>query len=212
MNRAVLVLGAGGHARVLIDTLQCLGISILGVLDAAVEKHGQSILGAQVLGGDNMLEDFSPYDVELVNGVGSVADTNARRDLFRRQKARGFRFATVVHPSAVVSPHARLLEGAQVMAGAVVQTGCRIGANVLINTGAFVDHDCAIGDHVHLAPGVTLSGEVEIGDGAHVGTGATIIQGRRIGDESLVAAGAVVVDHVAMRALVMGVPAREVKR
>ncbi|MNX97894.1 putative acetyltransferase EpsM [compost metagenome] len=212
MNREVLLLGAGGHARVIIDTLQCLGVSILGVLDAAVEMHGQSILGVPVLGGDDLLADFSPSSVELVNGLGSIANTTARRGLFHRQKSQGFRFSTVVHPSAVVSPQAQLLEGAQVMAGAVIQTGCRIGVNVLVNTGALVDHDCTIGDHVHLAPGVTLSGGVEIGDGVHVGTGATIIQGRHIGNESLVAAGAVVVDHVAMKTLVMGVPAREVMR
>jgi UDP-perosamine 4-acetyltransferase len=144
-----------------------------------------------------------------VNGLGSVESTAKRAALFQRFKGKGYRFATVVHPSAVVAGDVVLEEGVQVMAGAVIQPGTRVGENTIVNTGAIVDHDCALASHVHVAPGAVLSGGVSIGEGTHVGTGAKIIQGVRVGSHSLVAAGAVVVDPVGERARVFGVPARE---
>jgi UDP-perosamine 4-acetyltransferase len=193
----LLVIGAGGHGRVLIDALQLAGRSILGVVDPAFAAGSLAPSGLKVLGGDEALDRFSAGDVMMVNGVGSTR-TMVQRDLiYRRLSAKGFRFATVVHPSAVVSPSAKLAEGVQVMAGCVIQSGASIGANSIINTSASVDHDCKIGESVHIAPGVTLSGSVNVGDAAHIGTGAVVIQGVSIGRNSLVAAGAVVYRDVA---------------
>lgn len=211
MTVPLLILGAGGHARVLIEALLAGGEVIAGIVDIDPALQGKTLMGIPVLGGDEIVDDFPRGEIRLVNGIGSIRDTRRRRELFDRFAARGYLFATVVHPAAVVASDAVLEEGAQVMAGAVIQPGCRVGRNSIINTKSSADHDCLIGDHVHIAPGVTLSGDVQIGDHAHVGTGATVIQGVVIGADSLVAAGAVVVRNVTAGARVMGMPAKEVQ-
>jgi UDP-perosamine 4-acetyltransferase len=208
MTPSVIVVGAGGHARVLIDALQRSGHTILFATDVDVAKRGQSVLGITVAGGDEAIAAHVPGTVLLAIGVGSVGKDDTRRATFERFAREGHRFATVVHPNAVVAPDVTLLDGAQVMAGAVVQTGSCIGRNAIVNTGACVDHDCRVGDHAHIAPGATLSGGVEIGEGTLVGTGACVIQSIRIGSGSVVAAGAVVVRDVPEGACVMGIPAR----
>ncbi|WP_306534960.1 acetyltransferase [Geobacter sp.] len=208
MSLPVIILGAGGHAKVLIDTLLASSTVIAGIVDPALSMHGTEILGVPVLGGDDVVNEFPPSEVQLVNGLGSVGLPVKRQQLFDRFKGMGYNFATVVHPSAVLALDVVLGEGAHVMAGAVIQPGCRIGGNSIINTHASVDHDCIIGDNVHIAPGVTLSGGVTVGDGTHVGTGATMIHGVTIGEQCLVAAGAVVVSNVDRKTTVKGVPAK----
>lgn len=207
-EREILLLGAGGHARVLIEALRAAGVHPAGIIDANPATCGSSVMGVPVLGDDAELERRDPERYLLVNGVGSIRCTANRRRVFDYYKALAFRFEVVRHPSAVIASDAVLEEGAQVMAGAVLQPGCRVGCNSIVNTRTSLDHDCIVGAHVHLAPGVTLSGEVSVADGAHVGTGATVIQQIAIGAGALVAAGAVVVRDVPAGAKVRGVPAR----
>lgn len=211
MTRLVIVLGGGGHAKVLIDALQTCSIPVHGILDNDSTKHGSEILGVPVLGSDDHLKKWKVHDVVLVNALGSVNLPQARASLFERLQAQGYSFLSVVHPAAFVSAHAHLGEGAQVMAGAMVQTSVRVGNNCIVNTGARIDHDCVIGDHTHVAPGVTLSGDVIVGSHAHIGAGATIIQGIHVGKRCLVAAGAVVVQNLSDDTRVAGVPAKEIK-
>lgn len=212
MSDSVLILGAGGHAKVLVEALLADGAHIAGILDADPARVGDTVLGVPVIGVDGLAGEYPVETVRLVNGVGSIGVPNLRRAIFDRFSGRGFAFATVVHPSAVVASDAELGEGAQVMAGAVLQPGCRIGRNVIVNTRVSVDHDCTIGDHTHLAPGVTLSGGVTVEAGCHVGTGAVVIQGVTIGAGSVVGAGAVVTKDVAAGVTVVGVPAKVVVR
>lgn len=212
MSEPVLVIGAGGHAKVLVEALLAEGALMAGVVDADATLLGHSVLGVPVIGDDRVIEDFPCDAVRLVNGIGSIGVPVLRRTIFERFSGRGYRFAVVVHPSAVIASDVELPDGVQVMAGAVLQPGCRIGSNVIINTRASVDHDCTVGDHTHIAPGVTLSGGVTIGAGCHVGTGATVIQGVRIGDGSVIGAGAVVTKDVAAGMTVVGVPAKVVVR
>lgn len=210
MSLPVLILGAGGHAKVLIEALSASSVEILGVVDPDPALMGMPVLGVPVLGDDREVLKYSSGAVRLVNGLGSIGLPTRRQSLFEQLKAQGYIFATVVHPSAVVATDAQLGEGCQVMAGVVIQPGSQIGCNTIINTRASVDHDCIIGDHVHISPGVTLSGGVNIGAGSHIGTGATLIQGISIGRGCLVAAGAVVIKDIADGASVRGVPAREI--
>lgn len=211
MSGPVLLLGAGGHAKVLIEALRAAGVTIAGILEANHKLVGSTVSGISVLSEEKGLLDFPPAQIRLVNGVGSIRSTELRRKVFQRFHDLGYRFAVVVHPSAVVASDVVLEEGAQVMAGCVLQPGCRIGFDAIVNTRASLDHDCFIGPHAHIAPGVTLSGAVTVGEAAHVGTGATVIQGIEIGAASLVAAGSVVVRDVTAHTTVRGVPAKVVE-
>lgn len=202
----LIILGGGGHARVLMDLLRARGARVLGFTDP--DEAASKALGIARLGGDDVIDRYDPAAVRLVNGLGSTASTAKRRALYERWHARGYRFETAVHPAAVVAAGACLADGVQVMAGAVVQTGSRCGENTIINTRAAVDHDCRLGAHVHVAPGATLSGAVQVGEGAHIGTGASVIQGIAIGAGSVVGAGAVVLRDVPAGVTVAGVPAR----
>ncbi|MCC7015876.1 MAG: acetyltransferase [Rhodospirillales bacterium] len=209
--KPVIVLGAGGHAKVLIAALGRLNARILGATDADAAKRSENVLGVPVLGGDEALSHHDPAAVLLVNGLGTAGQTGARRAICERFAGLGFRFAAVVDPWALLSDPVEIGEGAQVLAGAVVQPGARLGANCIVNTRASVDHDCVIGAHAHIAPGATLSGGVRVGEGAHVGTGASVIHAVRVGAGSVVGAGAAVIADVPDGATVAGVPARIVK-
>jgi UDP-perosamine 4-acetyltransferase len=171
----LVMVGAGGHARVLIDALAGVGRTVLAALDD-----------------DAAIARYRPGDVELINGIGSVKTMALRHAIYERFRERGYRFACVIHLDAIVSESAVLGEGAQVLAGAVIGPGVTIDKNSIINTRASVDHDCRIGASVHIAPGATLCGYVRVGERTHIGTGAVVIQGITIGRGCLVAAGAVV--------------------
>jgi len=207
--RPLVLLGAGGHAKVLLSLVRAAGHAVLGVCDPALAREGvSSWRGVAVLGGDEALDRCSPDQVDLVNGIGQLVGGAAREKVFEAQVSRGFRFPALVHPSAWVDSSAVLDAGVQVMAGAVVQADARIGDNSIVNTGARVDHDCVIGPHVHLAPGATLCGTVHVGARGFVGAGATIIQGIRIGDGAVVGAGSAVVRDVSSGQRWLGNPAQ----
>jgi sugar O-acyltransferase (sialic acid O-acetyltransferase NeuD family) len=209
MRLPVLIIGGGGHTKVLIEALKLRSITILGIIDADSSKIGADVSGIRVIGDDSALSAHGPETLQLVNGIGSVHVPKIRINVFNKFKAKGFTFATVIHPSAVVASDVVLGEGVQIMAGAVIQPGSTIGMNTIVNTSGSVDHDCLIGSHVHLSPGVTLSGGVRIGDAVHLGTGATVIQGVTIGKNSLVGAGSVVINDIPSDTEVMGVPAKK---
>lgn len=209
MNAPVIVVGAGGHGRVVADTLRAAGMEIIGFTDSGRTLHTKRIDGHLVLGTDDVLADYDKSRITLANGIGSTGIPDLRRDVQLRLESAGWRFETIIHPRATVSPGARLTGSVQVMAGAVIQTGAAIGAGSIVNTGAVVDHDCVIGTYCHIAPGATLSGEVQLGDECHVGTGAAVIQGVRLGPRTLIGAGAVVVGNHPGASILAGVPARE---
>lgn len=211
MNKfTTIIVCGGGHAKVLLDTMRLLGHTVRGYVDRNETALSQK--GIAYLGTDDVVDAMDRANVMLVNGLGSVKSTTARMTIFERYRTLGFRFATIVHPSAIVARCCVLGEGAQVLAGAIVQPDCEIGENSILNTGCRIDHDCRIGPNTHIAPGATLSGTVFVGDGAHIGTGAVIIQGIRIGKSAVVGAGAAVTRDVRDNAVVVGVPAREISR
>lgn len=207
MTRLIL-LGAGGHARVLVDALSLTGRSVTGYVAPSAERTHPGLAALHHLGGDEALDGMRPDAVVLVNGIGSTGNIGPRRQAFERARALGFRFETVIHPHAVVAADVVLGEGAQIMAGVVLQPGVEIGANAIVNTGAVLDHDARIGDHVHVAPRACLAGAVVVEPLCHVGAGATVIQNIRIGAAAIVGAGAVVVHNVPTATMVIGCPAR----
>lgn len=196
MSKPVLVLGAGGHAAVLIDILRQLNRTIVGLV--AIDKPADKpvFIGIPYYASDDDVFAFGTDEVLLANGIGSLPGRNIRSKVHQQFKQAGYQFVTVVSPHAIVSDYCMLAEGVQIMPGAIINVGSVIGENTIINSGAIVEHDCNIGTHNHIAPGVTLSGDVSIGDHVHIGTGAAVIQGIRIGNNVMVGAGATVTKNL----------------
>ncbi len=208
MSLPVIIIGAGGHAGVLIDALLINSVDIIGITDPNPKKTGRSILDVPVLGNDDALERYSPGTVQLVNGIGTASSTARRKLIYRSFKIKGYTFASVVHPSALIARNVYLAEGVQIMAGTVIQTGSSIGENTIVNTRAAVDHDCKIDAHCHLAPGAILCGGVEIGGEVVVGSSATVLPNIKVGRSATIAAGAVVVRDLPPEKIAAGIPAK----
>lgn len=209
MRVSVVILGGGGHARVLADALALdEGVAVAGVLDADPARRGSHVGPYEVVGDDSCVPALMERGVtHFVNGVGSVADAARRRRVFERATASGLLPLSVVHPTAFVAASARLAGGCVVLTRAVVGSGAIVSENVIVNTGAIVEHDCRIGPHAHIATGAMLGGDVTVGEESHVGIGATIRQGIHVGRRAVVGAGAVVVKDVPDNTVVVGVPA-----
>jgi sugar O-acyltransferase (sialic acid O-acetyltransferase NeuD family) len=200
----VWVIGAGGHAKVVIDSLRAEGrYDVEGVLDDDPGRRGGEVLGVRVLG-DTSDEALRALDVRLA--VIAVGSNRARREVATRLSGR-VAWLTVVHPRAYVAPSAVVGAGSVIFAGAMVQPEARLGEHVIVNTMASVDHDGEVADFVHLAPGVRLAGGVRVGEGAFVGVGSSVLPGRCVGAWATVGAGAVVTRDVPDGATVVGVPA-----
>jgi UDP-perosamine 4-acetyltransferase len=210
----VIGLGAGGHAKVVIDILQTAGgCELVGLLDASRLLWEKTVLGVRVLGGDDLLPELRGQGVtHAFIGVGSTGDTKPRQQLYKKLHQYGFELVSAVHPQAVVARSVKLRPGVTIMAGCILNAHARIGANVVVNTGGIIEHDCVIGDHAFIGPGVRLGGTVEVGSGAHLGIGATVLQNIHIGKNAIVGAGAVVIEDVPDNTVVVGVPARVLRR
>jgi sugar O-acyltransferase (sialic acid O-acetyltransferase NeuD family) len=207
--KSVIVIGAGGHAAVVADALQAAGVNVLGFTDADATKHQSRQCGLPVLGSDaTVLAGSDRNDVLLANGIGGVRGTDARRALQLRLQEAGWRFATVIHPTAIVSRHARIGDGVQLLAGSIVQASAVIGEGSIVNTAAIVEHDADVGEYVHVAPRALLCGAVTVGNYSHIGAGAVVRQGIRLGRHTLVASGAVVVKDFDGGGELVGMPAR----
>ena len=193
-TKILALFGGGEHARVVAEAAEASGWRVLGFIGA-----GQS------LGDDTQVESLRQQHPELRFHLG-IGNLRVRE----RLALQDLPWATVIHPSAVVSPSARLEAGAFVGARAVVQTGAQIGAHAILNTGSIVEHDGVVGRGAHLCPGAVLGGGVQIGAGAQVGLGASVRDHLRVGKGAVVGMGAAVIREVADGTTVWGVPARRV--
>ena len=197
----VVVIGAGGHAVVVVSTLQEAGMNVVASLDDAASRHGDEILGVRVVGST----DVRQFDGALA--LVAIGDNAIRHRVVDRLGNR-FEWMSVVHPRAYVHPSVRIGVGTVVFAGAVVQPQTRLGEHVIINTGAAVDHDCEIGSFAHIAPGSHLAGQVGVGDGVLLGIGSSAAPGVRIGSWATIGAGATVIKDLPGDAVAVGTPAR----
>jgi len=209
--KTVVVVGGGGHAKVVIDVLLAAGWSVAGYTDPTPAAGGE-IAGAPCLGDDAVLPRWRARGIPWA--IVALGDNALRARLAERVRELGFELASAIHPAAQISPSARLGVGVTVMPGAVVNAGSEIGDNTIVNTAASVDHDCSIGRSVHLAPGVRLAGYVTVEDEALVGVGAVVGRGRpvRIGRGAVVGTGSVVIHDVPPGLTVAGNPARPLRR
>jgi UDP-perosamine 4-acetyltransferase len=212
--RRVVGIGAGGHAKILVELLQGVGgCTLVGFTDPRPDLKDTRLLGVPILGDDSLLPGLRCEGVEAAFvGVGATRDVIVRKKLYELATGCGFEMITLVHPRAYVAPSARLGRGTVVLPCAVVNTDVTIGDNVTVYSGVIVEHDSVIGDHVHLSPGVHVAGGVAIGQEAFVGIGASIIQGIRIGAGAIIGAGAAVIRDVPAGSTAVGVPARILAR
>lgn len=204
----VVILGAGFHAKVVLEAVQALGFDVAGLLDPSPESS--VVLGVPVLGGDDMLATLRASGV--TTAVLGVGDNRLRQRLGKMLRDLEFALPPIVHPQAFISPTARILDGAVVMARAVVGTQSVVSEMSVVNTGAVIDHDNHIGVSAHIAPGCSLAGSIRIGARALIGVGTAIRPGITIGDDAVVGAGSAVVEDVPANSRVAGVPARPLER
>lgn len=206
MSGGLLVVGAGGHGRVVADAaLATERWEEVAFVDDGVER-GQRVLGLPVLGALDSLPALRHEYSAVVVAIGAASE---RLRLLDHCRSLGFELPVVAHPSASVSLFASLKEGCVVCAQAAVSAGAVLGMGCIVNTAASVDHDCQLESGVHVCPGARLAGDVRVGSGTWIGIGSCVRQGIVIGGGSIIAAGAVVIANVASGVTVMGNPARE---
>ncbi|MCP3761393.1 acetyltransferase [Domibacillus sp. A3M-37] len=202
--RKIVVIGHGGHSKVVQDTIQSLGgHTLIAVLDDRYTdiSYKDGVQFGPVSEAKKLAKD---HDVVFTIAIG----TNwVREKIAKELYDYGATFETLIHPFSFVSPSAHIGPGSVVMAGTVINADAVIGSHVIVNSGSIVEHDNFIGDYAHISPGSVMTGNVTVGTGAHVGAGAKVIPGKTIGDWAVVGAGAVVVHDIPHEQTAVGVPA-----
>ena len=206
----VLIIGAGGQGKVVLDILRAANLhEPAGFIDADPALAGTAIAGIKVLGAMNLLPKL--YRQGIRGAVVAIGDSRARQHCAALLREQGIELVNAVHPTAFVSPTAVLGKGVVVAAQAAVSTEGRVDDLAIINTSAVVDHECHIGQAAHVCPGARLAGRVSVGLGAFIGLGANILPCLKIGEGATVGAGAVVLEDVPAFSTVVGVPARVIR-
>lgn len=198
----LLVAGAGGHAKVVVDAAIAAGHEVVGIVGR--EGDPTHVQGVPV--------SLHASSIDADRFVIAIGDNLVRSKMYAEYCDRGLEPVTVVHPSATIAPTAVLGAGTFVAAGVIVNPDARIGENVILNTGCTVDHDCTVCDHAHIGPNASLCGAVVISDGVLIGVGACAIAGTHVGEWSVIGAGAAVTDDLPASSVCVGVPARPIRR
>jgi len=178
----MVLYGASGHCRVVIDIVEALGLPIDSIVDD--NPNINELLGYEVHRNTGEYSDI----------IITIGQNWTRKKVFEQIKVE--RYLKAIHPTAIVSPRAKIGDGSVVMQGAIIQSCASIGNHCIINTGASVGHDVEMGDFVHVASHATITGGVSIGEGTWIGAGAVVRQGVHIGAWTMIGAGSVVVDDI----------------
>jgi len=204
----VIIVGAGGHSKVVADAAVRAGFSIRGFVDDRASTA--PLPDYQLIG---TIADLT--DMQSLHGRTKIAiaigDNRTRMQVAEILALPPERYATVIDPSAVVSQHASIAEGTVVLQGAIVNAGTVVGQHAILNTGSTIDHDCRIGNYAHVSPGANIAGGVVVGEGAHLGIGTCAIPCCSVGAWSVVGAGAAVVKDIPEKCVAVGVPARAIR-
>jgi sugar O-acyltransferase (sialic acid O-acetyltransferase NeuD family) len=198
-----VVVGAGGHAKVVIATIEAASGRVVRVLDDEPSLRGRR-LGSHIIEGPVTAEAI-PAGAVVILAIGS---NRRRQELSAKLHVR---YGSVVHPTAIVDRTVTIGAGCAVFAGAIIQAGAQLGQHVIVNTGASIDHDCRLGNFAHAAPGSRLAGGVTLDEGALMGIGSCAIPNVRIGPWSTVGAGGAVIREIPAHAIAVGVPARVIR-
>lgn len=201
-HNRVVVVGAGGHARVCIELLQQSGYHVVACVGSASTP---TVDGTPVLEGDHHLERLKEegFDQAFV----AIGDNHLRVKLSSQCAELGYSLVSAISPTAILSPRVSIGRGVAIMPGAIVNVGTVVGDLAIINTGASVDHDCHIGESVHVAPRCGLAGSVKIGARTLIGIGTSILPGIEIGHDVIIGAGSVVIRNIPSGATAYGAPA-----
>lgn len=206
----VVIIGAGGHGRVVLDIVRAAGEqNPVGFIDADEARAGGSVDGVKIIGAINLLPRLVKQGI--TGAIVAIGDNRVRVSYAEAVVSAGLELISAVHPTASTSPSVRIGRNVVVGPGAIITAEAQIGDSAIINSGAVVEHECRIGKGVHICPGALLGGRVEAGAGAFVGLGARVIPCMKIGQGAIVGAGAVVIRDVPEFATVVGVPAKVVK-
>lgn len=206
-DNRLIVIGAGGHARVLIDVARAAGFAPVAALDPIGEG---TCNGVEVLGGDDTAHRL--FADGHRQGVIAIGDNRLRAKLGKWLEGIGFKLPSIVHPSAIVSASAEIGDGTVVMPLGVINASATVGRLAIVNTAAVIEHDCRIGDGVHVAPGCRLGGTVWVGEGALIGIGSVIRPEARVGAFAIIGAGSIVIEDIEAAQVAIGSPARAMRR
>lgn len=206
MTKSVYIIGAGGHGQVVLDCAREAGFAVLGFLDDDKELIGKYIQGIRVIGPSNYAKEIE-YPV-----VVAIGDNRKRKLVIERLALKEERFATIIHPKAIIGSDVVIFSGSMILGGVVINTSTVIGKHTILNTSSSIDHHNEIGDFVHIAPGVHTGGYVDVGELSFIGLGASIINDVKIGKEVVIGAGSVVIRDIPDNVTVVGVPARVIRK
>jgi len=211
MSKYILLIGGGGHCNSVIDVIESEGIySIMGILDSK-EKIGQKILGHEIIGSDDDIEEFLKICKNFHVTIGHIKNNNKRQFLFYKVKELGGNFPTIIASTAYVSKYSNIAEGTIVMHNVTINSNVKIGVNCILNTSSVIEHDSIIENHCHISTGAFINGECRIGENSFIGSNATVIQSITIGKKNLIAAGSVVIKNTQANETYVGNPARLLK-
>ncbi len=204
----MILIGGGGHCRVVIDVLNTLKIVPYGIFDDDRTYHGEKIMGITVLGA---IDEFRDYAGKVEYAVITITDPTTRQRLSRKCHEMSLKLRGFTHPSATISSFASISSKAQICSGCVINPSSLIKDHAIINTGAIIEHDTIIGEYSHVAPGARILGGAKIGDQCLIGASATVLPKVNVGKGAVVGAGAVVIQNVEDYSKYVGIPAKKVE-
>ncbi|MFD0713719.1 acetyltransferase [Paenibacillus sp. GCM10027626] len=200
------VIGNGGHSKVIADIVQAHGLFRIAAV--ADDKFAELALHEGVYyGPPRVIRGMLGVELEMMVVI-AIGDNRIRKQMAEYLDIAAERYAVLIHPSAILSPHVTIGAGTVVMPGAIINHGAAIGKHAIVNSGAIVEHDSCLGDFAHLSPGAALAGGVCVMEGAHVGIGAAVIPRVQIGRWSILGAGGTAIDDIPDGETAVGVPAR----
>lgn len=205
----IIIIGAGGHASVIIDIIESMRnvgheVRIQGLLDD--RKDITEFMGYKILDKINNAPLYNYKDTEFVIAIGN---NRIRKEIAK--KFNELKYFTAIHPTALIGSNVNLKSGTVVMPRAIINANTYIGSHVIINSGSIVEHDNVIDDFAHISPGTTLCGGVTVGESTHIGANSTVIPCKKIGSNSVIGAGSVVVNDIISNVVAVGIPAKIIR-
>lgn len=201
-GKSVVVVGAGGHSRVVCPLIKLLGHHVTYLLDDNEKLHGKQVHGLLVKGNTDDLKNETDAFIAIGNNA-------IRKKIVESVDKKNY--PSFIHPDALISSEAEIGEGTVIMAGAIIQPGSKIGDHVIVNSGVVIDHDCTLENYTQIAPSATLAGSCTLKEGAFMGVNACVIEGLTLGEWSVVGAAAAVISDIPEHCTAVGVPAKPIK-